>query len=512
MKNFVLTFLVGALVVFGGFSVAWGKTINCIAYQRSANAFENTEQMEKFFPRKMVLFASDARDKLASAQAIFSSKGITKYGPVEIKVNLLPNGKAIANGSGKFTEAGSGSRNLGNSLQASLAIARYKCDMTSKEVFAYIASNTSETKTEVIKDVQSDNSIINDIYSPTISARIFPEDEVNTLIKGVVTDNVGVAELSIAGQQVNLGEDGSFGKSFFVPRDGLIVEIVAFDTSGNKASSSIRLIRQNVQQTATPSFDSLNPSGKRVVRNKNALALIVGVSDYTQTTAKAQYADNDARMFYDYAMLKLGLSPSQITELVNDGAGEVDILKATKSWLSRSVKQGDTDVYVFFAGHGLASDDGKQMYLLPYDGSPELLEKTAILREELFNDISSSNPRSVTVFLDTCYSGTTRGTDMLIASRPIALKALKQSLPDNFTVLTAAAGDQTAKPLEEAKHGMFSYFLMKGMEGDADTNQDNKITAGELHAYVQENVVQQSSGSQTPELQGDADRVLVQFQ
>ena len=70
---------------------------------------------------------------------------------------------------------------------------------------------------------------------------------------------------------------------------------------------------------------------------------------------------------------------------------------------------------------------------------------------------------------------------------------------------------KTAKPLEEAKHGMFSYFLMKGMEGDADANNDNKITARELHAYVEQNVVQQSSGSQTPELQGDKDRVLVQF-
>ena len=78
--------------------------------------------------------------------------------------------------------------------------------------------------------------------------------------------------------------------------------------------------------------------------------------------------------------------------------------------------------------------------------------------------------------------------------------------------MTAAAGDQKAKPLEEAKHGMFSYFLMKEMEGEADANQDNKITDSELHSYVQTNVIQQSSGSQTPELQGDADRVLVQFQ
>ena len=52
---------------------------------------------------------------------------------------------------------------------------------------------------------------------------------------------------------------------------------------------------------------------------------------------------------------------------------------------------------------------------------------------------------------------------------------------------------------------------MKGMEGDADANNDNKVTARELHAYVEQNVLQQSSGSQTPELQGDKDKVLVKF-
>ena len=188
------------------------------------------------------------------------------------------------------------------------------------------------------------------------------------------------------------------------------------------------------------------------------------------------------------------------------------MLLSVKEWLTRSVKQDRTDVYVFFAGHGLASDDGEKMYLLPYDGAPQFLDRTAILRDELFSDISAANPRSVTVFLDTCYSGTTRGTDMLVASRPIAIRAKQQNIPDGFTVFTAAGGDQTAKPLEEAKHGMFSYFLMKGMEGNADSNRDNQITAAELQGYVEQNVVQQSGGSQVPELQGDVDRVLVRFQ
>ena len=93
-----------------------------------------------------------------------------------------------------------------------------------------------------------------------------------------------------------------------------------------------------------------------------------------------------------------------------------------RDWLARAVKQEQSDVYVFFAGHGLASDDGEKMYLLPYDGAPELLDDTAIARERLFTDIAAANPRSsVTVFLDTCYSGTTRGPEMLVASRPVGI-------------------------------------------------------------------------------------------
>ena len=53
----------------------------------------------------------------------------------------------------------------------------------------------------------------------------------------------------------------------------------------------------------------------------------------------------------------------------------------------------------------MGSDDGKSMFLLPYDGTPALLEDSAIRRDQLFEDIAALKPNSVTVFLDTCYSG-----------------------------------------------------------------------------------------------------------
>ncbi|MDA9564652.1 caspase family protein [Alphaproteobacteria bacterium] len=330
-------------------------------------------------------------------------------------------------------------------------------------------------------------------------------------ITGIARDNVEVAEVSINGKPISLSSSGKFKFTTYVPPTGKKLKVEVTDIAGLTSSKTITLKGNREIADSFIYFDDLNPLGKRVKFNKNSLALIVGVSNYENTKAMAMYADNDALVFKDYATEKLGIPENRIKILVNDGADERDILLSVQEWLRRSAKPNKSDIYIFFAGHGLASQDGKNMYLLPHDGSPRLLDDTAILRDRLFADLKAINPKSVTVFLDTCYSGVTRNEEMLIAGRPIVIKAKEQAIPEGFTLFSAASNEQISRPLEEAKHGMFSYFLMKGMEGDADANNDNKITARELHAYVEQNVVQQSSGSQTPELQGDKDRVLVQF-
>lgn len=53
---------------------------------------------------------------------------------------------------------------------------------------------------------------------------------------------------------------------------------------------------------------------------------------------------------------------------------------------------------------------------------------------------------------------------------------------------------------------------MRGLEGEADTDQNGEVTAGDLHQYVRKNVNRFSSGTQVPEFQGDDERVLVTFQ
>ena len=340
-----------------------------------------------------------------------------------------------------------------------------------------------------------------------IEARV---DDSTARIKGKLLGVTLPAQVFISDKVIQSDRHGYFSYETYLPAGFSTLVFTIKSDNGNPVSQIVNLERAGTNSNPELKYAQLNPSKRQVDMNTSSVALIVGVAKYS-AVAPAEFADRDAQVFYDYARLKLGIPQDRIQTLVNDSASVVGLLSGINKWLKRSVKQGESDVYIFFAGHGLASDDGDTAYLIPYDGAPDFLERTAISRDEVFREVSSVNPRSVTVFLDTCYSGDTRGETRLIAGRPLSIKLQEQSLPAGFTVLTAAGGDQIAKPLKEAQHGLFSYFLMKGMEGGADSNSDNQITARELHTYVRENVVQQSGGSQVPELQGDAERVLVRF-
>ncbi len=161
----------------------------------------------------------------------------------------------------------------------------------------------------------------------------------------------------------------------------------------------------------------------------------------------------------------------------------------------------------------MPTSDGLGLYLLPYRADRDFISKTAIQFQEINIDIQAAKPKSVTIFMDACYSGQARGGETLIASaRPLALKAQTTIFPSGFNVFSASQSDQISSSSHDLKHGIFSYYLMKGMEGEADANKDGKITFGEMQAYLVDNVGRQAgmmNRKQEPQLIGDTSRVLV---
>ncbi|MDA9743585.1 caspase family protein [Candidatus Pelagibacter sp.] len=369
-------------------------------------------------------------------------------------------------------------------------------------------------KTEIDqKEFKPKQNKDNDPPVISIASNITVSDKSYTL-EGTVKDKSNKIFIEIDGETIQ-AKNGKFSIQRYSPIDEK-VKIVAIDQWGNKSKPKIVNIKINVDETiVAEKLEPLNPSNIKIRPSNNKVALIIGVENYTETT-KASFASLDAKYFYDYAIKAFGTKKQNINLMVNEEATYVKTNKALKLWLKSKVRSNQTDLIIFFAGHGLASNDGKELYLLPQDGDPNLLDFTALSRTMLFQTIIDLNPKSVTMFLDTCYSGVSRDEEMLLASaRPIRIIADEQEgIPNNFIIFSASKLDQISSGLENADHGIFSYYLMKGLEGKADLNKDKEITNGELLAYMDQNVSQKASElgrQQNPSLAGDPDKVLINY-
>ena len=183
--------------------------------------------------------------------------------------------------------------------------------------------------------------------------------------------------------------------------------------------------------------------------------------------------------------------------MIDKGATAANYYDALELWLPARVKPNITKIIVFYSGHGLPSPDAKELYLLAHDSrtASKLLPRTALMRTELFDEINNLKPKSVTIFFDTCYSGTSRDNIALLDdARPIQLLASDTvKVPKNFVVFSSSLNNQISSGFEEAKNGLFSYYLMKGLEGKADKNNDRRITNGELEEYLNSNISKKAS-------------------
>ena len=381
-------------------------------------------------------------------------------------------------------------------------------------------SNQTETPKKVLQHSSNSNWQPVDSHQPhqrvsppkLVFDASAPKSDGTVELSGRVIGDASIYDISINGRtlEVPLTKDGSF-KVIRGLQIGVVTtyRLSVMDEYGQRVEKEINVERAAVQYAEQVA--PLNPRKLKAQANPNAVALIIGIEAYSRLP-QAQYADSDATHFYDYANQSLGVPPNKIKLLTDTKANRVDLLQAMRSWMKTEVN-GKSDVYIFFAGHGLASADGSKTYLLPADGDRDLLEETSILRDDLI--ASAKGAKTITMFLDTCYSGGTRTNELLLAdARPIAIVPDKSALPLNVTVLAAASGTQLSSTYEAAQQGLFSYWLMKGLEGDADANKDKKITTGELHEYVARQVgpmAQRRNRQQDPQLMGDSTRVLVSY-
>ena len=318
--------------------------------------------------------------------------------------------------------------------------------------------------------------------------------------------------LIVKGNKSSVKNDGTFVSKVKLGYGTNKIKIQAEDVNGNIAEKTITVVREEYISEQTLADVDLPP--KTRMNNPNALGVVIGIENY-QYVPDATYAYNDAEVFREYLSETLGFKKQRIKIATNSKATQAEMNKLLwpNGWLSRNIVKGKSDVVVYFSGHGIANSKDNNTGILPFDVDPNYA--IGLPLKELYYNLSKMGAKTVTVYLDACFTGQTRDSKMLIAdARPIIISPKKDSVPSNVTVFSASTGSQISGAIKEKEHGLFTYYLLKGMSGDADINKDKSIQINELSSYVSKNVKDQAAingREQTPELQGDKDRVLVQF-
>lgn len=219
-------------------------------------------------------------------------------------------------------------------------------------------------------------------------------------------------------------------------------------------------------------------------KNENIFAVVIANEKYQMEKA-VQYAGNDGRVFAEYCKKTLGL-PEKNIHYVTDAT--LNNLKYEIKWLQSviDVYKGDAKVIFYYAGHGIPDEQNKNGYLLPVDGYGSDVA-TGYALDDLFKTLGSMPSKSVTIFLDACFSGAKRDGDMLASTRGVAIKVKESAPRGNMVVFSAAQGDETAYPYNGHNHGLFTYYLLKKLQ---ETKGD--VTLGELGDYIKTKVERQS--------------------
>jgi hypothetical protein len=239
-------------------------------------------------------------------------------------------------------------------------------------------------------------------------------------------------------------------------------------------------------------------SYKGATEDKPRLFLVtIGINNYKNPKYNLNYAQADADGVSGMISQKSNSLFQQIIpfSIRNDSAVKVNIMSAFEQIQSKALEQDMLVVY--YAGHGVMSEGigrDKDFFIIPHDvtqlyGKDELLFEKAISANELKLITQQINAQKQVFILDACQSA---GALEALESRTRGVaeeKAIAQLARSTGTFwITSTGSDQFASEFDKLGHGIFTYTLLEGIKGAADTNKDSKLTIRELSTYIEDKV------------------------
>jgi hypothetical protein len=215
-------------------------------------------------------------------------------------------------------------------------------------------------------------------------------------------------------------------------------------------------------------------------RQPNTYLISIGIGSYRdQQLLPRKFASLDAEMVSNYFQALGGVPAANVRLLQDWKALRPDIDEALLDWLPPHMTK-DAVVIVYFAGQAMVTHTG-EVLLVPYEGSP-----TASSRLYPLKDLEAALARLKAKQTILLFDG--------MVTRLHSDPKIKNSQPrwdsTGSSTIRIISSDSLSKGLEDDKHrhGLMTYYLLRALRGESDSNRDGSVTLAEVAAYVSQKV------------------------
>ncbi|MEK7263225.1 MAG: caspase family protein [Bacteroidota bacterium] len=341
-----------------------------------------------------------------------------------------------------------------------------------------------------IKIYSSDNQLfvsprMENIYDTTIVAELKETGEMYKLelwdMDIIEDDSIGTCDFTIKQLplQIKCGSASIKIENLNIP---------TMNVKGKSIEEKFDEAIKTIEREAEKPIDIEQNIPETKLKNKNGIALIISISEYANFQ-KVEYAKRDAQFIREYLIKTLGYNeknilPQNPDELMTVGNMKTLLRNKLPSYLK---KDGSSELFIYYTGHGAPSTQTNEAFFVPYDCDPNFVNSdNAYNMNDFYADIAKLNAKKKFVVIDACFSGQTGSGQTLVKNASPALLKVNNALiaDENAVLFQSSSAEQVSNWYPEKKHGMFTYFFLKGLQGSADKNNDVTITATELENFI----------------------------
>jgi WD40 repeat protein len=230
-------------------------------------------------------------------------------------------------------------------------------------------------------------------------------------------------------------------------------------------------------------------------------AILVGVNAYQDDQIPVlRYSAADCRALAEVLAAATRQFPKKQIIAHHDSGAQLPVRAAVSASFAQVIEQAkpqDT-VLFYFSGHGLIEPESKRAVLCLSDTQTDRLLDTGLQMHELLHWLDQCESRQQLVWLDACHSGElmipgSRNVvfDTAIETTTTILRLLRQQAIQNKGLYALLSCDQGQRSWEfpELGHGLFTYYLIQGLAGEA-ADEAGIISADGLYQYLYKQIVE----------------------